>query len=263
MSRRLKRPLVWMVIIVTILLAVVQSGKAEGALVSSQAGVWSAADLDPTISDTTQTVTVYFPVVFSAASLEPDGDHHTLDAPDNVYLSSVGGTYEEAVAGENIMLREENRTTGGWNDPPNPYYSRYLLTRGVSTYQLGDLASQMVLSAALDLLLCTAGTPLYESTTMTLYLSTESGDITEESWDQIGEPLGTATILSTGVLAETDRRIWLPLSGTLPAQLRFVWKADESRAYPNSVGAAFDLTDCYGTGTDDLTTLHLWTKAGD
>lgn len=203
-----------------------------------------------------------------STTVQVSTEHYALRSPGNIYLSAVGDTYEEAHAASNIEMREEHRTTGAWNDPPSELYPHYLLTRGFSTYELGELSGRTVVSAVLELHLCTVGTPahvagapLTETTTMTVYLSTEAGEITADSWDEVGSRLGSVTIDPTGQLVEESQRIQIPIAGSLSDTLRLVWRTDESDPVRGAIGAAFDLADCYGTGTDDSTTLHLWTEA--
>jgi hypothetical protein len=201
----------------------------------------------------------YLPLVLRPAV--PSTTQHVLLRPDNVFLSRSGATYAEALAGA-VSVQQQDLTTGAWNVPPGVYSDRYTLTRGYSTYDLGELSGRTVVSAALELHLCSAATPSMENITLTLYAGAWAGPVTTETWDQLGAKLGSATILPTHQIAAGDEWLTLPLDGTLPAQLRFVWKADESQAYPynTSAGAAFDLADCYGIGNPNLTALHFWVK---
>lgn len=201
----------------------------------------------------------YLPLIYRPAT--PPTTQYVLLRPDNTFLSRSGSTYAEALTGP-ISAQQQNLTTGAWNVPPGSYVDGYTLTRGYSTYDLGELSGRTVVSAALELHLCSVATPPMESTTVTLHAGAWTGAVTAEVWDQLGTELGRVVILPTHQIATGDEWLTLPLDGTLPAQLRFVWKADESRTYPynTSAGAAFDLADCYGIGNPNLTALHLWVK---
>jgi len=208
--------------------------------------------------DTGSDTWLYLPLVGRSSMTTT---HHILLRPDNVFLTRSGVTYTEALTGP-VSVQQQPLTTGAWNSPPGLYADRYTLTRGYSTYDLGDLSGRTVVSAAMELHLCSTATPPMESTTMTLYAGEWTGSVTSDVWDQVGHKLGTVVILPTHDIAAGDEWLTLLLDGSLPEKLRFIWKADESQAYPynTSVGAAFDLADCYGMGNPSLTALHLWMR---
>jgi hypothetical protein len=210
--------------------------------------------------DTGEDTWLYLPLVSHAPAITT---HETLMRPNSVYLARSASNFADAFNGP-VELRHQDLTTGAWNIPPNHYASDYEIVRGYFSYDLGDLADRTVISAVLEVHLCTAQMPPQEATTMTLHAGTWTGEITADTWDKIGDPMGDVTIPPTYRLPEEAQMISLPLSGTLPDRLRFVWQADESQAYPfnTTVGATFDLADCYGVGLEDeqLTQLHLWVR---
>jgi hypothetical protein len=224
----------------------------------SQAGLPAAITPVPTPN------LVFLPLVQGGGSGEPTPDptaHHILLRPDNVYLSRSGETFTDTFTGP-IEHQVQPLSTGAWNQPPNPYSANYKRTRGYLSYDLGDLAGKTVVSAALELYRCASATPgQTENTTLTLHAGEWTGEVTADAWDKVGDIWGTVTFLPTQKIADGDEWLSLPLQGTLPDKLHFVWKADETQsyAYSQSVGGSFDLADCYSIGDDaKLTTLHLW-----
>jgi hypothetical protein len=189
---------------------------------------------------------------------------HTLLRPESGYLSRSGDTYAEALTGP-VTYQEQPLTTGAWNSPVSEYAEQYQLLRGFTSYDLGELAGREVVSAVLEVQLCTAQTPPETAITLTLQAGTWTGELSAAAWEAVGETYGHLTIPADRQVPETDRWLALPISGPLPQYLRLAWLADESRAYPagTTVGAAFDLADCYGIGLadDQLTQLHLWVTA--
>jgi hypothetical protein len=186
---------------------------------------------------------------------------HTLLRPGSGYLSRSGDTYAEALTGP-VTYQEQPLTTGAWNSPVSEYNDQYRLRRGFTSYDLGELAGREVVSAVLEVHVCTAQTPPETAITVTLHAGTWTGELNTAAWEAIGETYGQVRIPADRQVPDADRWLTLPVSGTLPQYLRLAWLADESRAYPagTAVGAAFDLDDCYGLGLadDQLTQLHLW-----
>lgn len=204
---------------------------------------------------------VYLPTVSRAVLTSTQ---HTLLRPESGYLSRAGATYAEALTGT-VTYQAQPLTTGAWNSPVSEYAEQYQLLRGFTSYALGELAGREVVSAVLEVQLCTVQTPPEQAITLTLHAGTWTGELSAAAWEAIGETYGHITIPANRQVPETARWLALPLHGPLPPYLRLAWRADESRAYPagTTVGAAFDLADCYGLGLadDQLTQLHLWVTA--